>query len=85
LWTLRCPAGGTLPRPPRACKRLDAIDHPFAPVPNGLACTQIYGDPQVAEVRGTFHGRPVNARFTRADGCEINRWNRVRFLFPVKT
>jgi len=81
-WTLRCPAGGTLPRPARACRRLEALDRPFAPVPKNAACTLIYGGPQVAEVRGTFKGRRVKARFTRTDGCEIARWNRVRFLFP---
>jgi Subtilisin inhibitor-like len=82
LWTLRCPAGGTLPDPARACRRLDALDHPFAPVPKSAACTAIYGGPQIAEVRGTFRGRTINARFTRGNGCEIARWNRVRFLFP---
>jgi len=82
LWTLHCPPGGTLPHPARACERLAAIDKPFAPVPRNVACTEIYGGPQVAEVRGTFRGRKVNARFTRTDGCEIARWNKVRFLFP---
>ena len=82
LWTLRCPSGGTLPHPARACERLAAIDKPFAPVPRNVACTEIYGGPQVAEVRGTFRGHKVNARFTRTDGCEIARWNKVRFLFP---
>jgi hypothetical protein len=81
-WTLRCPAGGTLPNPARACRRLEALDHPFAPVPKTAACTLIYGGPQIAEVAGTFRGRKVNARFTRQNGCEIARWNRVRFLFP---
>jgi hypothetical protein len=58
------------------------MDHPFAPVPKSAACTLIYGGPQVAEVDGKFRGRKVNARFTRQNGCEIARWNRVRFLFP---
>jgi hypothetical protein len=81
IWTLRCPPGGTLPNPARACRRLEKLDHPFAPVPKSVACTLIYGGPQVAEVRGTFKGRTVNARFARGNGCEIARWNRVRFLF----
>jgi hypothetical protein len=82
LWTLECPAGGTLPQPERACSRLEQLDDPFGPVPKDVACTEIYGGPQVADVVGTFRGKPVNARFTRTDGCEIERWNRVRFLFP---
>jgi hypothetical protein len=82
VWTLRCPAGGTLPNAARACKRLLALERPFAPTPKQAACTLIYGGPQVADVRGTFKGRRVKARFTRKNGCEIERWNRVRFLFP---
>lgn len=82
LWTLGCPPTGTLPDPAGACRRLAAVDQPFAPVPKGVACTEVYGGPQVAEVRGTFQNHPVNTRFTRTDGCQIARWNKVRFLFP---
>lgn len=82
LWTLRCPAGGTLPNPSRACERLERLDDPFEPVPRNVACTAIYGGPQTAEVRGTFRGKRVEARFNRKDGCELARWNRLRFLFP---
>ncbi|MGH2922070.1 MAG: SSI family serine proteinase inhibitor, partial [Gaiellaceae bacterium] len=66
----------------RACRRLEAFDRPFAPTPKNTACTLVYGGPQTAQVRGTFEGRRVNARFSRRNGCEIARWNRVRFLFP---
>jgi Subtilisin inhibitor-like len=83
-WTLRClPRGGTLPRRKRACERLLSLRSPFRGVPKNVACTQIYGGPQVAEVRGSFRGRPVAARFNRTDGCQIERWNRVAFLFPA--
>ena len=83
VWRLRCdPAGGTVPRPATACTRLAAIERPFAPVPKDVGCTQIYGGPQVARVVGTFRGRRIWATFKRTDGCEIARWNRVRFLFP---
>jgi hypothetical protein len=68
---------------PRACERLVRLwPEGSAPVPKDVACTEVYGGPQVAEVSGMFHGKPVSARFTRTDGCEIARWNRVRFLFP---
>jgi hypothetical protein len=82
LWTLRCPTGGTLPQPAQACSRLDRVANPFKPVAKTVACTEVYGGPQVAEVRGTFRSQPVSTRFTRTDGCQIARWNRVRFLFP---
>jgi hypothetical protein len=68
---------------PRACERVVRLwPEGFAPVPKEVACTEVYGGPQVAEVRGLFDGKPVSSRFTRTDGCEIARWNRMRFLFP---
>jgi len=83
-WTLRCnPVAGTLPHRAAACTKLGRVAHPFAPVPPGTACTEIYGGPQEALVTGTFRGVRIRARFNRRDGCEIDRWNRVRFLFPV--
>jgi Subtilisin inhibitor-like len=82
-YTLRCtPAAGTLPRPGSACTRLLQLRRPFAPTPPGVACTQIYGGPATAFVTGRFRGELVRARFSRKDGCEVARWNRVRFLFP---
>ena len=85
-WTLRCPSGGTLPNAARACSRLDALGaKAFKAVPRNVGCTEIYGGPQVAEVRGTLDGRRIQARFTRTNGCEIDRWDRHRFLFPIGT
>ena len=85
-WTLRCsPVGGTLPRRAVACARLARLGADvFAPVPPATVCSQIYGGPQVGVVRGLFRGRRVWATFTRRNGCEIARWNRVAFLFPVR-
>jgi hypothetical protein len=78
-WTLTCePAGGSLPRAAAACRRLTPAS--LRPLPRGTICTQIYGGPQVARVRGRLAGKPVDARFNRTNGCEIHRWNQVRFL-----
>jgi hypothetical protein len=84
VYTLQCGSrvGGTLPKRAAACTKLMRVERPFAPTPSGVACTQIYGGPQEALVTGRFRGKPVRARFTRNDGCEIARWSRVRFLFP---
>lgn len=82
-WRLRCnPLGGNLPHGDRACYLLAVTSRPFAPVPRGVACSQIYGGPQVARVQGRFRGRSVDTIFKRTDGCQIARWNRVGFLFP---
>jgi hypothetical protein len=82
VWTLRCPEGGTLPDAAEACSKLESLDDPFAPVPKDVACTQVYGGPQEADVRGHFRGRPVEAHFDRGNGCEIARWDKAQFLFP---
>jgi Subtilisin inhibitor-like len=85
-WTLRCgPAGGSLPKPQRACRALGGLDAPFAPVPRGALCGALYGGPAVALVRGTFRGTRIWTRFKRDNLCQSNRWDRVRFLFPVRT
>jgi hypothetical protein len=49
----------------------------FAPTPQGIACTEIYGGPQKARVVGIVAGDRVWATFARADGCQIARWNRI--------
>jgi hypothetical protein len=86
VWTLRCnPPRGTHPRPALACRRLRAGGWKLvAPVPASAICTQIYGGPQVARVVGTIQGRRVRAKFTRVNGCQIARWNRLSpWLFPA--
>ncbi len=78
-WTLRCdPARGTLPRPARACTRLAAGGTKlFAPLPKNIVCTEIYGGPQKARVVGVVDGKHVWSTFTRTDGCQIGRWQRI--------
>jgi hypothetical protein len=52
----------------------------FAPVPGDMACTAIYGGPDVARVTGTLRGEPVHESFSLEDGCQIARWERNREL-----
>lgn len=56
----------------------------FAPVPAGIACSQIYGGPESARIAGTVTGHKINATFSRTDGCQIARWNAAKALvtFP---
>jgi Subtilisin inhibitor-like len=83
-WTLRCdPVGGTLPRRLAACRRLAALEGPFAAIPRDAVCTMIYGGPARARVTGTHRGRKIWVSFSREDGCRIGRWKRHDFLFPV--
>lgn len=56
----------------------------FAPVDPDQACTEIYGGPREATVAGTLRGADVESSFTRANGCQIARWDALAALFdPV--
>ncbi len=83
-YTLSCPrATGTLPAAHSACSKLRRIKaSAFAPVPRGVACSMIYGGPQVAGVTGNLRGTKIDASFNRTNGCEVERWGRLAFLFP---
>lgn len=84
-YTLTCdPPGGDHPDPAAACRTLDRLDDPFAPVPPNAMCTEIYGGPQTATVTGTFRGETVNAHFARTNGCEIDRWDKHLGLLVEK-
>jgi hypothetical protein len=65
----------------RAAAALTADD--FAPVPGNVACTQIFGGPETARVTGTLRGERVDVRFSRTDGCEIERWDEVAGLLAA--
>jgi Subtilisin inhibitor-like len=83
--TLRCsPHGGSLEDPEEACRALGSMEDPFVRPTGNTVCTEIYGGPALAEIRGTFEGRQVDATFSRTDGCEIALWDRHQFLFPVQ-
>jgi hypothetical protein len=58
-----------------AASQLAASD--LAPTRPDTACTQIYGGPETASIKGTLNGEPVDATFSRTDGCEIKRWDTV--------
>jgi hypothetical protein len=73
--TLRCPSKNP------DCAALARLPRALVPIPSDAVCTEVYGGPQRALVRGTFRGRRVWTRFARRDGCEIARWNRHAFLF----
>jgi hypothetical protein len=55
----------------------------FEPVPGDTACTQQYGGPETATVKGTFRGKPVDAKLSRVNGCEIARWQKLRPVLEV--
>jgi len=80
---LKCdPPGGNHPQPAEACKALEAAGAKvFEPVPKGQMCTDLYGGPQTATVKGTYKGKAVDAEFERTNGCEIDRWEQLGATF----
>ncbi|MET8555968.1 SSI family serine proteinase inhibitor [Streptomyces sp. NPDC004959] len=88
-YELRChPTGGDHPDARAACARLDKATvwghDTFAPVPSDAICTMQYGGSRTAHVTGEWAGRPVDTTFTRANGCEIARWDRLVPLLPAQ-
>jgi hypothetical protein len=68
----------------RECAALAEIEpKTLEPVPGNMACTQQYGGPETATVKGTLHGKPVDAKFSRVNGCEIARWNAAKDVFAA--
>jgi hypothetical protein len=61
-----------------AASELTAAD--LAPTPADTACTQIYGGPETATIKGTLNGEPVDATLNRTNGCEIKRWETASAL-----
>ena len=49
--------------------------------PARQACTMQYGGPEVATVAGTLDGDPVDATFSRQDGCAIARFDAAQALW----
>lgn len=83
-WTLTCgPVGGSLPHARAACAALGGGRDPFLPVPPGVMCSQISYGPQRATVTGRWLGAPVSARFSRTDGCQEQRWQRMVAVFGI--
>jgi hypothetical protein len=50
---------------------VDALD----PVSPDTACTEIFGGPDTASLQGTIEGEGVDVDLTRANGCEIERFD----------
>lgn len=64
-----------------ALKANAAILSPNKPVDQ--ACTQQYGGPETATVSGVLDGTPVDASFSRTDGCTISAWNAAHDVLGV--
>ncbi|WNI16523.1 hypothetical protein [Actinacidiphila sp. ITFR-21] len=84
-YSVRCTEGWPAEGESEACRRLREIGGPVGPVPEGQACTMIYGGPQTAEVIGTWAGRWVRESYRRTNGCEVARWSRMVPVLPAPT
>jgi hypothetical protein len=79
--TLQCdPDGGTHPDPNGACDALLQNEDALEPIPGDVACTEIYGGPQLA----TISGPGVEASFSRENGCQIARWDALKAVLEIE-
>ncbi|NBM20929.1 hypothetical protein GUY61_36560 [Streptomyces sp. GC420] len=80
-------AAGSHPAARAACDRLEQLAaqgrNPFAPTPARARCAAGYGGPATARIIGTWRGRTVDASYSRRDGCEIARWERMEPVLPT--
>lgn len=73
---LECPG----PRA-RACRALESSPEALWPTAD-RACTEIYGGPQRARIRGDVNGRRVDVVVQRNNGCGIEDWDSLRGVLP---
>lgn len=52
---------------------LEASD--FAPPPTDQPCTEQFGGPDIATIEGEIDGEDIDAELSRANGCEIERFD----------
>jgi hypothetical protein len=71
------PAGTAAPTTTTVDKAPGVTAKDFEPTAADQACTEIYGGPGKATVTGTLNGAAVNTTFTRSNGCEIARWEKM--------
>jgi ABC-type glycerol-3-phosphate transport system substrate-binding protein len=68
----------------KECAALAELDAKWLePTPGNRACTQQYGGPETATLKGTLHDKAVDAKFSRVNGCEIARWNAAKDVFAA--
>ncbi|MEU3461387.1 hypothetical protein ABZ721_15745 [Streptomyces sp. NPDC006733] len=66
-----------------SCAQLRRQGGPVGPVPSGQMCSMIYGGSQTAQVTGVWHGTAVKEKYSRSNGCEVARWNRMAPVLPA--
>jgi len=69
------------------CQAVAGLDaEALAPVSSDTACTEIFGGPDTASLEGIIEGEEVDVDLSRANGCEIERFEAatplLQALFP---
>lgn len=60
-----------------ACERLSIpeVQERLISPPSDRVCTEIYGGPDTAHIRGTLDGQDVDTIIDRTNGCGISDWD----------
>jgi hypothetical protein len=89
IYTLECNSDGTAvgshPNPREACDHLsqNRMLYQKSIDPEPMACTMIYGGPQLADIEGIINGRDFSISLDRRDGCAIAKWDSWVPVIPV--
>lgn len=83
IYSLRCEPNSI--RVSKKCARLLKVSSPFDSIELDKICSQIFGGTEIARIKGYWRGNKVDSIFSKSNGCEIDRWNKIRFLFPHNT
>jgi hypothetical protein len=78
------PVGGDHPQAEEACAAIEQNEDALRELAKDIVCTEIYGGPETATVSGTVRGQPVEAQFSRSNGCEIGRWDALDPLLRLR-
>ena len=71
----------TLPNALKACeflsKNSEALEQE---IPPDQMCTEIYGGPETAEIKGNIGRKSIDTSLNRSNGCAIKRWDDLAVL-----
>lgn len=74
------PPAGNYENPKEICRKLLSLKGTLRPLSLGTVCTEQYGGPGIIKIRGYWYGKKINLVYSKVNGCEISRWNKIEFL-----
>lgn len=80
-YSLICQPAPSSKKSKAICSKLLEVRNPFKEVPQDSICSEVFGSSSKASVKGVWAGKKISTNFSQNNGCEIERWEKVSFLF----